>query len=87
MPKRTDLAGGTINGNAQLVIQLIEPPDSPPVVAISWPSASGSSPFPGAGVPDTLCSNGRRPSGSSTICAHQIQIAVEITDGEVGHQR
>jgi hypothetical protein len=35
---RTPLAGGTINGNAQLRVELIEPTrGKPPVIAIDWP--------------------------------------------------
>ena len=35
---RTPLAGGTINGNTPLRVELIEPNRSkPPVIAINWP--------------------------------------------------
>jgi hypothetical protein len=38
MSKRTDLASGLINGNARLLIQLIEPNrGQPPVITIDWP--------------------------------------------------
>ena len=37
MPKRTDLSAGNINGSDRLLIELIEPADQPPIVAISWP--------------------------------------------------
>ena len=38
MPKRTDLAAGTINGNTLLRVELVEPNrDKPPVIAIDWP--------------------------------------------------
>jgi hypothetical protein len=38
MPKRTDLATGTINGNTALRVELIEPNrGKPPVIAIEWP--------------------------------------------------
>jgi hypothetical protein len=38
MSKRTDLARGTINGDAQLGVELIEPNrGKPPVIAIDWP--------------------------------------------------
>jgi hypothetical protein len=40
MPKRTDLARGTINGNHQLLVELIEQNrDQPPVITITWPAA------------------------------------------------
>jgi hypothetical protein len=39
MHKRTDLASGMVNHD-RLLIELIEPPDSPPLVAVSWPSAA-----------------------------------------------
>jgi hypothetical protein len=38
MPKRTDLSAGNLNGSDRLTIQLIEPTDKPPIVAITWPS-------------------------------------------------
>jgi hypothetical protein len=37
---RTDLASGSINGSDRLVIELIEPVDSPPFVAVNWPTAA-----------------------------------------------
>ena len=38
MPKRTDLAAGTINGNTLLRVELVEPNrDKPPVIVIDWP--------------------------------------------------
>jgi hypothetical protein len=38
MHQRTDLAAGALNGSDLLSIELIEPPDSPPIVAINWPA-------------------------------------------------
>jgi hypothetical protein len=38
MNQRTDLSAGTINGHDRLVVELIEPPDTPPIVAINWPA-------------------------------------------------
>jgi hypothetical protein len=38
MNQRTDLSGGAINGNDRIVVELIEPPDTPPIVAITWPT-------------------------------------------------
>jgi hypothetical protein len=37
MHKRTELSSGELNGSGRLLIELIEPLDSPPVVAITWP--------------------------------------------------
>jgi hypothetical protein len=37
MNQRTDLSGGAINGPDRIVVELIEPPDAPPIVAITWP--------------------------------------------------
>jgi hypothetical protein len=37
MHKRTDLSAGNLNGSDRLSIELIEPPDMPPTVAINWP--------------------------------------------------
>ena len=34
---RTDLAAGGINGSDQLVVELIEADDLPPIIAINWP--------------------------------------------------
>jgi hypothetical protein len=39
MHQRTDLASGMVNHD-RLLIELIEPPDTQPIVAISWPSAA-----------------------------------------------
>jgi hypothetical protein len=36
----TQLASGAINGADQLSIELIEPPDLPPVILIRWPTKS-----------------------------------------------
>jgi hypothetical protein len=33
----TTLAAGTINGADQLSIELVEPPDLPPVIRFRWP--------------------------------------------------
>jgi hypothetical protein len=38
--KRIDLSAGAINASDRLIVELIEPSDSPPIVAISWPSAA-----------------------------------------------
>jgi hypothetical protein len=38
MHKRTDLSAGNLNGSDRLVIQLIQPIDSPPIIAVDWPS-------------------------------------------------
>ena len=38
MDKRTDLSAGTLNGSDRLLVELIEPPNKPPTVAITWPS-------------------------------------------------
>jgi hypothetical protein len=37
MNKRIDLSAGAINNSDHLRVELIEPPDTPPVVAITWP--------------------------------------------------
>jgi hypothetical protein len=37
MHKRTDLSAGNLNGSDRLSIELIEPTDSPPIIAINWP--------------------------------------------------
>ncbi len=37
---RTDLASGAVNGHDRIVVELIQPPDTPPIVAINWPSAA-----------------------------------------------
>jgi len=40
MHQRTDLAAGPINGSDRLLIELIQPPDAPAMVAINWPAAA-----------------------------------------------
>jgi hypothetical protein len=40
MPKRTDLSAGNINGSDRLTVELIRPDDTPPFIAIAWPSAA-----------------------------------------------
>jgi hypothetical protein len=40
MHQRTDLAAGTINSHDRLTIKLIQPADTPPIVAITWPAAA-----------------------------------------------
>jgi hypothetical protein len=37
MHQRTDLAAGLINGRDRIIVELIQPPDSPPIVAINRP--------------------------------------------------
>jgi hypothetical protein len=37
MHHRTDLASGTINGHDRITVELVQPPDSPALVAVSWP--------------------------------------------------
>jgi hypothetical protein len=39
MSNRTDLAAGQITQSARLLVELIERPDSPALVAIVWPAA------------------------------------------------
>jgi hypothetical protein len=39
MSKRTDLSAGNINGG-RLLVELIEPANRPPFVAVTWPGAS-----------------------------------------------
>lgn len=38
MPKRTDLSAGNLNVSDRLTVELIEPADRPPIVAITWPT-------------------------------------------------
>jgi hypothetical protein len=40
MHERTDLAAGTINGHARLHVELIQPADKPPFIAVNWPTAA-----------------------------------------------
>lgn len=40
MHQPTDLASGQINNSDCLTVELIEPPDAPAFVAISWPAAA-----------------------------------------------
>jgi hypothetical protein len=37
MHQRTDLAAGQINGSDRLLVELIEPPNKPPIITITWP--------------------------------------------------
>ena len=37
MHERTDLSAGGLNGSDRLTVELIEPPDTPPIVKINWP--------------------------------------------------
>jgi hypothetical protein len=38
MHKCIDLSAGNLNGSDRLAVELIEPADLPPVIAINWPS-------------------------------------------------
>jgi hypothetical protein len=38
MSQRTDLSAGNINGADRLIVEFIEPLDTPPIIAITWPS-------------------------------------------------
>jgi hypothetical protein len=38
MNQRTDLAAGLINGHDRLLVELIEPPDTPASIAVTWPA-------------------------------------------------
>jgi hypothetical protein len=38
MNQRIDLSAGAINGSDRIDVELIEPPDTPPIVAINWPA-------------------------------------------------
>jgi hypothetical protein len=40
MHQRTDLSAGNLNGSDRLSVELIRSPDSPPIVAIIWPSTA-----------------------------------------------
>jgi hypothetical protein len=37
MSKRTELAHGAINNSDHLTIELVEPPELPPVIRLRWP--------------------------------------------------
>jgi hypothetical protein len=54
MHQRTDLASGMVNHD-RLLVELIEPPDSPAFVAVTWPSAS------------TICTPVSYPAVAATI--------------------
>jgi hypothetical protein len=36
--QRIDLADGLVNGHDRLLVELIQPTDTPPIVAITWPA-------------------------------------------------
>jgi hypothetical protein len=38
--QRTDLSAGNLNGSDRLTVQLIRPTDTPPFIAINWPTAT-----------------------------------------------
>ena len=40
MHQRTDLAAGLVNGHDRLLVELIQPTDTPPIVAITWPATA-----------------------------------------------
>ena len=37
MHQRTDLSNGALNGSDRLIVELLESPGKPPIVAITWP--------------------------------------------------
>jgi hypothetical protein len=37
MPKRTELSAGNLNSSERLTVELIEPTNQSPIVAITWP--------------------------------------------------
>jgi len=37
MSKRTDLSSGDLNGAGRLLVELIQPDNKPPFIAIVWP--------------------------------------------------
>jgi hypothetical protein len=37
MSNRIDLSAGNLNGSDRLIVELIEPHDKPPIIAIRWP--------------------------------------------------
>ena len=37
MHQRTDIAAGQVTNTDRIIIELVQPPDSPPVIAINWP--------------------------------------------------
>ena len=38
MHQRTDLASGPINGSDRLLVELIQPTDTPAFIAVTWPA-------------------------------------------------
>jgi hypothetical protein len=49
MHQRTDLASGQVTNTDRILIELIQPPDSPPLVSVAWPlkaSVSSVEAFP-----------------------------------------
>jgi len=58
MPKRTDLASGTLNNSGRLVVELIEPKGTPPIITIDWPEKS------------TICT----PTGYDAVLASAVRL-------------
>ena len=63
MHQRTDLAGGLVNGHDRLLVELIQPTDTPPIVAITWPAKT------------TMCTPANHPAVAAAI----IRIAESAT--------
>ena len=55
MHQRTDLAGGLGNGHDRLPVELIQPTDTPPIVAITWPAKT------------TMCTPANYPAVAAAI--------------------
>ena len=62
---RTDLAAGGINGSDQLVVELIEAADLPPIVAISWPAKP------------TVCNPDRFPDTAAAVARLMARASTE----------
>jgi hypothetical protein len=55
MHQRTDLANGAINGRDRLIVELIQPADTPAFVAVTWPAAA------------TICTPANYPAVAAVI--------------------
>ena len=63
---RTDLAAGGINGSDQLVVELIEADDLPPIIAINWPAKP------------TVCNPDRFPDTAATVARLMARASTEL---------
>ena len=72
MTDSTDLARGIINGHDRVLIELIQPTDTPPIVVVTWPAMP------------SLCTPASYPAAAASITRLIAESATALARWKAG---